>query len=131
MKTDSTDAAWAAVRAAEPGAMSRDEIAGLLADVRRARACLDAVEVQASRRLRELAAAGLGVGLLMAVDGDRDPRLTDLGAWPGPSPPAFLWVLLHPDVGRARRVRIVADYLFDYLRALEGVFVNERGRLTP
>lgn len=58
MKADSTDAAWAAARAAEPGSMSRDEIAALLAHVRRARSCLDSVEVQASRRLRQLAATG-------------------------------------------------------------------------
>lgn len=58
MKTDSTDAAWAAARAAEPGSMTRDEIAGLLTDVRRARSCLDAIEMLASRRLRELASTG-------------------------------------------------------------------------
>ncbi len=56
--TDSTDAAWAAARAAEPGSMTRDEIAAVLNHVRKARACLDAIEVQASRRIRELAASG-------------------------------------------------------------------------
>ncbi len=58
MNTDSTDAAWAAARAAEPDTMSRDEIAVLLADVRRARSCLDAIEMRASRRMRELASVG-------------------------------------------------------------------------
>lgn len=58
MSTDSTDAAWAAARAAEPDEMTRDEIAGLLADVRRARSCLDAIEMRASRRVRALASAG-------------------------------------------------------------------------
>ena len=58
MDTDSTDAAWAAARAAEPDDMDRDEIARLLADVRRARSCLDAIEMRASRRIRELASTG-------------------------------------------------------------------------
>ena len=58
MTIDSTDAAWAAARAAEPDGMGRDEIAGLLADVRRARSCLDAIEMRASRRIRELASTG-------------------------------------------------------------------------
>jgi hypothetical protein len=58
MNTNSTDAAWAAARAAEPDEMTRDEIAGLLVDVRRARSCLDAIEMRASRRMRELASIG-------------------------------------------------------------------------
>ena len=58
MKTDSTDAAWAAARAAEPDSMSRDQIATLLADVRRARSWLDAVEMRAARRIRALEAIG-------------------------------------------------------------------------
>ena len=56
MKTDSTDAAWAAARAAEPSSMTRDEIAGLLTDVRRARSCLDAIEVH--EEIRVLAVPG-------------------------------------------------------------------------
>lgn len=82
-------------------------------------------DVDDPQSVRELTAAGLGVGLLMALDGDRDPRLVHLGAWHGPSPPAYLWLLLHPDVGRARRVRVVADYLFDHLRGLDDVFVKD------
>ena len=61
-------------------------------------------------------------GVAGGLDGDRDPRLTRVGPWPGPSPPAFMWLLLHPDTGRARRVKVVADYLYEYLRGLDGVF---------
>lgn len=81
-------------------------------------------EVDDPQSVRELVASGLGLGPLMVFDGDRDPRLTHVGPWPGPSPPAFMWLLLHPDTGRARRVKVVADYLYDYLRGLDGVFAS-------
>ncbi len=58
METDSTDAAWAAARAAVPDAMSRDEIAVLLGEVRRARAWLDGIEMRAARRVRQLESIG-------------------------------------------------------------------------
>jgi DNA-binding transcriptional LysR family regulator len=81
-------------------------------------------EVDDPQSVRELAASGIGLGMLMCVDGGGDPRLTRVGDWPGPSPPAWLWLLLHPDVSRARRVRVVADYLYEHLRGLEGAFVG-------
>ena len=76
--------------------------------------------------VRELAASGLGLGLLMAIDGDRDPRLTRVSAWPGDSPPGSLWLLVHPDVSRARRVRVVADCLYDHLRSCKEAFIEPR-----
>jgi len=79
-------------------------------------------EVDDPQSIRELAASGLGLGLLMAIDGDLDPRLTRVSAWPGELPPTTLWLLMHPDVSRARRVRVVADYLYESLRSLEGAF---------
>jgi DNA-binding transcriptional LysR family regulator len=79
-------------------------------------------EVDDPQSVRELVASGQGLGVLMNIDGDRDPRLTRVGAWPGPSPPGSLWLLVHPEVARARRVRVVADHLYDYLRALDGAF---------
>jgi len=85
-------------------------------------------EVDDPQSVRELAASGIGVGLLMSIDGDRDPRLTRLGPWPGELPPTTLWLLVHPDLSRARRVRVVADYLYDHLRRLEGAFTTERRR---
>jgi hypothetical protein len=76
MKPDGADAAWAAARAAEPGAMSRDELAVLLADVRRVRSCLAAIEVRASRRARELEAVGQAepAESLIATAGGHDGR---------------------------------------------------------
>lgn len=58
MSSRSTKAAFAAVRAADPATLSRDETERLLGDVRRLRSWLDAVEMATSRRLRELSAAG-------------------------------------------------------------------------
>jgi DNA-binding transcriptional LysR family regulator len=83
-------------------------------------------EVDDPQSVRELAASGMGLGLLMAIDGDRDPRLTRVSPWPGDSPPGSLWLLVHTDVSRARRVRVVADSLYDHLRACEGAFIEQR-----
>ncbi len=58
MSAKSTEAAFAAVRAAEPAALSRDETERLLGDVRRLRSWLDTVEMATARRLRELSTAG-------------------------------------------------------------------------
>jgi hypothetical protein len=58
MNTDSTDAAWAAARAGVPDDMSRDELVGLLGNVRVARSWLDAAELRAARRVRELQSVG-------------------------------------------------------------------------
>ena len=58
MSSKSTEAAFAAVRAADPATLSRDETERLLGDVRRLRSWLDTVEMATSRRIRELSAAG-------------------------------------------------------------------------
>lgn len=79
-------------------------------------------EVDDPQSIRELAASGIGLGLLMAIDGDRDDRLTRVSDWPGELPPTSLWLLVHPDVSRAARVRVVADVLYDHLRAADGAF---------
>ncbi len=81
-------------------------------------------EVDTPHSVRELTASGLGLGVLMAVDGDRDPRLTYLAQWPGPALPPSLWLLVHPQVSRAQRVRKVADHLYERLRGIEGAFVR-------
>lgn len=81
-------------------------------------------EADDPQSIRELAAAGIGLGLLMRNDGARDSRLTRITAWPGELPPSSLWLLIHPDVRSVRRVRVVADYLYDHLRNIEGAFVR-------
>ena len=96
------------------------------------KANLPAAQIRAEaddpQSIRELAASGIGLGLLMAIDGDRDPRLTRVGSWPGPLPPTMLWLLVHPDLRRARRVRVVADHLYEHLRQLDGAFTTDPKR---
>lgn len=58
MRPDCTDAAWAAVRAADFDTLDRNGCDAVLAGVRRARSCLDTVEMRATRRISELAAVG-------------------------------------------------------------------------
>ncbi|MGA9278093.1 HNH endonuclease [Ilumatobacter sp.] len=58
MSVNSTDAAFAAVRAVETETLSRDDAERLLGDVRRLRSWLDTVEIATTRRVRELNAAG-------------------------------------------------------------------------
>jgi DNA-binding transcriptional LysR family regulator len=81
-------------------------------------------EVDDPQSIRELAASGLGLGLLMSIDGDQDSRLTLVARWPGDLPPTSLWLLMHPDVSRAHRVRVVAELLYERLRALDAAFVR-------
>jgi hypothetical protein len=52
------DALWCGVRAANPEVMERDELASLVTDLARLRAWIDAAEVRAARRVRELASEG-------------------------------------------------------------------------
>ncbi len=58
MSTTSTEAAFAAVRAAQPSALSRDGCTELLREVRRLRSWLSSVEMATTRRVRELSASG-------------------------------------------------------------------------
>lgn len=52
------DAAWAAVREIDPGELERDALGRFVADVATVRAWLDAAEVSAARRSRQLADEG-------------------------------------------------------------------------
>lgn len=58
MSRQSTEAAFAAARAAEPDVMDRDELATHVEQLRAVRAWVDAAEVRAARRARELEVAG-------------------------------------------------------------------------
>ncbi len=63
-----------------------------------------------------LCRAGAGVALLPTMTGLREPGLQ---AWGEPSLPAMaqpIWILIHPDQKRARRVRTVMRYLLERVR---------------
>ncbi|WP_342376956.1 LysR family transcriptional regulator [Myxococcus stipitatus] len=61
--------------------------------------------------LREAAAAGLGVALLPCLTGERDTRLTRVGA--GVLGKRPLWLALHKDLQRSPRVRAASDWVVE------------------
>ena len=61
-------------------------------------------------------AAGMGIGLLPCFAADGDVRLVRLGA-PLPALAADLWLLTHPDLRHAPRIRVLLDFLAEQLHA--------------
>lgn len=75
-----------------------------------------ACKVNSVLGLAEAVAAGLGVGHLPCFVGDAMPALRRLG----PTEPAMatdLWLLTHPDLRRAPRVRVLLDFLAEEIAA--------------
>jgi DNA-binding transcriptional LysR family regulator len=91
-----------------------------------ARDWLEAVLPAATRAVRTngrdamlaLAAAGVGLACLARVVGDRIPALQRVTTSPSPPTPT-LWMGVHRDARTTPRVRVVASYLVERLRALE------------
>ena len=54
--------------------------------------------------------AGVGVGLLPCFSGDGEPTLLRLSV-PEPELGTDLWLLTHPDLRHAPRIRLLLDYL--------------------
>lgn len=73
--------------------------------------------------LAEAAAAGMGLAALPRFLGDADARLERLPA-DARAAARELWLLVHPDLRRSPRVRLVLDYLADMIQA-------ERHSLNP
>jgi DNA-binding transcriptional LysR family regulator len=67
-----------------------------------------------------LAAAGIGLACLARVVGDAAPALHRV-ATPLPPPAPTLWLGMHRDARRVPRVRTVASYLVERLRAMQPV----------
>ncbi|MCY1019021.1 LysR family transcriptional regulator [Pyxidicoccus sp. MSG2] len=64
--------------------------------------------------LREAAAAGLGVALLPCLSGERDSRLTRVGA--GVLAKRPLWLVFHKDLQKSPRVRAASDWVVELCR---------------
>lgn len=64
--------------------------------------------------------AGLGAGMLPCFAGDRHPGLVRLGP-PIAALGSDLWLLTHPDLRNAPRIRVVLDFLADRLTALRSL----------
>lgn len=61
--------------------------------------------------LHQAVAAGLGLGVLPRFIGDVDARLLRLPTEDASESTRELWLMLHPDLRRSRRVRAVVDFL--------------------
>ena len=70
--------------------------------------------------LRAAVRAGAGIGILECYLGDGDPELARM--WPKPVLKEPWWLVVHPDLRRAARVRVVMDFLVE-------LAASQRGRL--
>lgn len=57
------------------------------------------------------ASAGLGIALLPPHLAQREPQLTRI--WPDREQQMELWLVVHPDIYKAARVRVVMDAIID------------------
>lgn len=70
--------------------------------------------------LQSAARAGLGLAALPRFLGDPDPSLERLPV-DAAAAARELWLLVHPDLRRSARIRVVLDYLAQLMRAERGV----------
>lgn len=114
----------AVVEAPNPPWILWDESAGAEATWDLARRMSDplrvAAVVDADALLLELACAGAGVALLPVPVAESRPELVPLGPVPCPGMGMDVWVLTHPDLRRAARVRTVMRFLGEWAPALLG-----------
>ena len=120
--------AWAVYGRAEDGPdlagrdwVSPDEsVAGdMIARFVRARAAPERVvlRINTVQGLAEAVEAGIGIGPLPCIQGDTRPGLMRLGGIE-PEIASSLWLLTHPELRQAPRVRAFMDYAADRLVAL-------------
>jgi len=72
--------------------------------------------------MRALVRAGLGVSVLPCYWADRDPGLMRLDPAVPPARTNGIWVLAHPDVSRAARVRALSEFLYQTIRRDRALF---------
>ncbi|MFC3551876.1 LysR family transcriptional regulator [Lysobacter cavernae] len=77
--------------------------------------------------LLQAAKAGLGVTALPCYLGDCEPALQRIGA-ALPEATVPLWLITHPDLRQVRRIGVLAEFLFERLRAQAALFSGERAR---
>lgn len=76
--------------------------------------------------MRALVRAGLGVTVLGCWTGDSDPRLRRVYARPITDSGLHLWVLSHPDIRRAARVRAFTRFISEAILADRDLFEGRR-----
>ncbi|GEP10484.1 LysR family transcriptional regulator [Methylobacterium gnaphalii] len=93
-----------------------------------------ALQLNAVMGLREAVLSGIGVGLLPCYMGDRCPELRRLED-PDPGVASDLWLLTHPDLRHAMRVRAFMDFMAEAIlpmrRAFEGIIDARPKAATP
>lgn len=75
--------------------------------------------------LYEATRTGLGVSVLPYFLTRASPELVDLAIAPGPEP-RELWLVIHPDVRRSPRVRLIADVVADIISSSEAELFRPR-----
>ena len=80
--------------------------------------------------LGEAVEAGIGIGHLPCFIADARPALVRL-AEPDPELAADLWLLTHPDLRHAPRVRIFMDFMAAEIARQRGLIEGSLRRLTP
>jgi len=77
--------------------------------------------------LLRLVRAGLGVSVLPCYLGEQDPEFVRLDFTAAGKAQNGLWVLAHPDVARAARVRVLTRFLYETLLEDRALFEGLRG----
>lgn len=88
-----------------------------------------AMRLNSVHGLAEAVAAGIGIAALPCIEGDRDPTLMRLGQ-PEPELETNLWLLTHPDLRNAPRVRAFLDFCAERLAALRPL-IEGRAERSP
>jgi DNA-binding transcriptional LysR family regulator len=86
-----------------------------------------AFRMDSLRAMRDMCVAGAGLAALPCYLGDTDARLTRVRS-PIKEMTTALWILTHPDLVRAARVRLVSDFLVAALGAERDLFEGRRPR---
>jgi DNA-binding transcriptional LysR family regulator len=107
--------------------LSESVAGGILARFVRRRAAPEriVVSLNAVTGLREAVAAGIGIAPLPCFEGDADARLKRLGD-PEPDLQTDLWLLTHPDLHRAARIRALMDHVAAAILPLRPAFEGRR-----
>ncbi len=78
--------------------------------------------------MRVLVRAGLGASVLPCYWADHDPGLVRIFPDEPPGPDTGIWVLAHPDVARAARVRAFTGFTAGVIRADRDLFEGRRAK---
>lgn len=67
--------------------------------------------------------AGVGIGMLLTLLADHDDRLVRIRE-PEPQLDTDVWILTHADLKQVPRIRLFTDFMYERLRASDGIVVS-------